>query len=109
MKFILVYAALALTALAYRCRFDRYITYTPGGCRYAINGVNQTEKDAHSKRHVNSCYGRLRDITGDANCRLIVTAGGSCDESNGILAEIRCTGNELAWVPEEHSYRVVCD
>ncbi|GAW20604.1 hypothetical protein ANO14919_101120 [Xylariales sp. No.14919] len=60
MKFTLVFAALALTASASRCRFDRYITYTPG------------------------------------DCRLIVTAGGSCDESNGSSPRSRVPA--MSWL-----------
>ncbi|KAI0448584.1 hypothetical protein F5B21DRAFT_103898 [Xylaria acuta] len=100
MKFTLAFSTLALAASASRCRFDRYITNTPGECKYRIKEGDQTERDACSNTHVNSCYGRPQDTSGDANCRLAVTAGSGCDPNKGILAEIPCTGNGLAWCPK---------
>ncbi|KAI0102153.1 hypothetical protein GGR51DRAFT_296995 [Nemania sp. FL0031] len=110
MKSTLVSAALALTASAHRCRMDRYSTNVAGVCSGGLYKLgDQTENDACSKVHTNSCYGRPQDATGDAGCRLVITAGSGCDPNKGIVAELPCTGDPRAWAGEEHSYIVICD
>ncbi|KAI1276417.1 hypothetical protein F5Y07DRAFT_135830 [Xylaria sp. FL0933] len=110
MKLALAFATLALTVSAHRCRMDRYLTNDPGYCSGGLyKAGDQTENDACSKVHTNSCYGRPQDATGDAGCRLIITVGSGCDESKGVIAELPCTGDPRAWAGEEHSYRIVCD
>ncbi|KAI1108928.1 hypothetical protein F5Y14DRAFT_458847 [Nemania sp. NC0429] len=110
MKSTLIFATLVVAALAHRCRMDRYSTNVPGYCSGGLYKLgDQTENDACSKVHTNSCYGRPQDATGDANCRLVITAGSGCDTNKGIIAELPCSGDPRAWAGEEHSYRVICD
>ncbi|TRX94926.1 hypothetical protein FHL15_004011 [Xylaria flabelliformis] len=109
MKFTLVFAALTLTASAYRCRFDRYAPASQGLCGTPGKKLgDQTENDACSSRHATSCYGRPQDTAGDANCWLIVHAGGGCDPALPLLANITCNTDQVVYVGPEHTYKVVC-
>ncbi|KAI1269001.1 hypothetical protein F5Y18DRAFT_174311 [Xylariaceae sp. FL1019] len=109
MKSAIVLATLALTASAYRCRMDRYKPDTPGDCAGPKSKAgDQTENNACSGTHTNSCYGRPSDEVGDPNCYLLVKYPG-CIAGQVTYASVNCASDDFAWVAQEHSYIVYCD
>ncbi|KAI1280940.1 hypothetical protein F5Y07DRAFT_313481 [Xylaria sp. FL0933] len=110
MKFMVVFAALAVTVSASRCKFIRFTPAVPGNCGSGHKSGDQTDEDGCSDTHTNSCYFMPSGQTGDPACRLVVTPGGGCNVASGILASIRCNQTDVAaYVSPEHSYIVTCD
>ncbi|KAI1160572.1 hypothetical protein F5B18DRAFT_654569 [Nemania serpens] len=113
MKFFVVFAALAMTASAYRCKYDRF-SGSSGGTSYCgafeenHNAGDQTESDGCSNIHTNSCYKRHHGTTGDANCRLVIYYGTNRCVSDRTLT-LNCGQDLSAQIYENHSYKVYCD
>ncbi|GAP87891.1 hypothetical protein SAMD00023353_1601150 [Rosellinia necatrix] len=114
MKSFFLLATLALTASAYRCRYDRFEHYTPAfplGCttfEEKYNVGSQTESDACSNVHTNSCYGTHHAQAYDAACRLVVYTGAGCSASANKTI-LNCASPARIAVAEAHSYQVLCD
>ncbi|KAI1115807.1 hypothetical protein F5Y14DRAFT_409377 [Nemania sp. NC0429] len=113
MKFYIL-TALALTASAARCRYDRF-EHVQGvlqlGCitfEEKYNVGSQDENDGCSKVHTNSCYGTHHATPQDPACRLVIYNGADC--AAGVNTTIlNCASPARAAVHEPHSYRVLCD
>ncbi|KAJ6780072.1 hypothetical protein PWT90_01001 [Aphanocladium album] len=108
MKAAVVFAALAVTVSAYRCKFDRIKDQFPQLCSDSGKVGDQTESDKCSSKHSNSCYKVHHGTPGDANCKLYITAGKGCDADDEVYAVVPCTPGMSHYEPREHSYVVRC-
>ncbi|KAI0159739.1 hypothetical protein GGR57DRAFT_458509 [Xylariaceae sp. FL1272] len=108
MKFVVIFATMALTASAYRCRMDRYKPDTLGDCAGPKSKVgDQTENDACSDTHTNSCYGRPSDEVGDPACWAYIKYPG-CVPNVVYFTRVNCASDDFAYMGIEHSYHVEC-
>lgn len=109
MKAAILFATLAFSVSAYRCKFDRIQDQFPQLCSDSGKVGDQTEGDKCSNKHSNSCYKVHHDTPGDAKCKLCITAGKGCDTGDEVYAVVPCTPGMYHYEPREHSYVVRCE